>query len=185
MPLDPVSNVAAAIAELTGEGADTVILRTAGDLGLVNPTTLVLGSNLENLDARQTGSNKLNLTGNTLDNTILGTALSAVTMRMTRTMMLEVLRRVDAGTLRLSDEVASHAFRIIQEAGRVEDAEMRRTFNMGLGLLIVRRIVREHEGKLEVHSEPGRGTRFTIHLPAAGVDPGVAAVKRRVVTEAG
>jgi len=28
-------------------------------------------------------------------------------------------------------------FRIIQEAGRVEDAEMRRTFNMGLGYLLV------------------------------------------------
>jgi phosphoribosylformylglycinamidine cyclo-ligase len=28
-------------------------------------------------------------------------------------------------------------FRIIQEAGRVEEAEMRRTFNMGLGYLLV------------------------------------------------
>ena len=40
----------------------------------------------------------------------------------------------------------------------------------GLGLPTVRRIVREHEGRLEVHSEPGRGTRFTIHLPAAGAE---------------
>jgi len=37
----------------------------------------------------------------------------------------------------------------------------------GLGLPTVRRIVQEHEGTLEVHSDPGRGTRFTIHLPAA------------------
>jgi signal transduction histidine kinase len=40
----------------------------------------------------------------------------------------------------------------------------------GLGLPTVRRIVREHDGKLEVHSEVGRGTRFTIHLPAAGAE---------------
>ncbi len=38
----------------------------------------------------------------------------------------------------------------------------------GLGLPTVQRIVREHGGTVEVHSEPGRGTRFTLHLPAAG-----------------
>jgi len=37
----------------------------------------------------------------------------------------------------------------------------------GLGLPAVRRIVTEHKGTLEVHSEVGRGTRFTIHLPPA------------------
>ena len=31
----------------------------------------------------------------------------------------------------------------------------------------VPRIVTEHEGALEVQSEVGRGTRFTLHLPAA------------------
>jgi len=37
----------------------------------------------------------------------------------------------------------------------------------GLGLPTVKRIVTEHGGTLDVHSEVGRGTRFTIHLPAA------------------
>ncbi len=37
----------------------------------------------------------------------------------------------------------------------------------GLGLPTVRRIMLEHAGEIEVHSEPGRGTRFTIRLPAA------------------
>ena len=35
----------------------------------------------------------------------------------------------------------------------------------GLGLLIVRRVVREHGGEIEIHSEPGAGTRILIHLP--------------------
>jgi signal transduction histidine kinase len=37
----------------------------------------------------------------------------------------------------------------------------------GLGLPIVRRIVTEHGGTIEVSSEVGRGTEFTIWLPAA------------------
>jgi len=35
----------------------------------------------------------------------------------------------------------------------------------GLGLLIVRRIVREHGGEIEIQSEEGIGTRITLHLP--------------------
>ena len=35
----------------------------------------------------------------------------------------------------------------------------------GLGLAIVRKIVELHGGNLFVTSEPGRGTRFDIHLP--------------------
>ena len=35
----------------------------------------------------------------------------------------------------------------------------------GLGLMIVQRIVRDHGGEIEVHSEPGSGTTFTLFLP--------------------
>jgi signal transduction histidine kinase len=42
----------------------------------------------------------------------------------------------------------------------------------GLGLPTARRIVEEHGGRLSLHSEPGRGSDFTIHLPrSAGVVP--------------
>jgi signal transduction histidine kinase len=35
----------------------------------------------------------------------------------------------------------------------------------GLGLPIARQIIEKHGGTIELHSEEGRGTRFTIHLP--------------------
>jgi PAS domain S-box-containing protein len=43
----------------------------------------------------------------------------------------------------------------------------------GLGLSAVRGIIRSLGGVLELSSAPGRGTRFDIHLPAAGAPPRV------------
>ncbi len=41
----------------------------------------------------------------------------------------------------------------------------------GLGLCIVRRLLRESRGGLHVHSEPGRGSVFTLYLPARITGP--------------
>jgi len=43
-----------------------------------------------------------------------------------------------------------------------------KTRGMGLGLPIARRIVEAHGGRIEVGTEPGHGSRFTIALPVSG-----------------
>ncbi|MER3402554.1 MAG: hypothetical protein C4337_04480 [Armatimonadota bacterium] len=45
----------------------------------------------------------------------------------------------------------------------------RRDEGTGLGLSLVRQIVEEHGGQIEVWSEVGKGTRFSVFLPAEGV----------------
>ncbi|MDP9938313.1 hypothetical protein [Ectopseudomonas alcaliphila] len=67
------------IVEKKGEGEDTLQLRVSQDVldklaDASKATTLVLGANLENLDARNTSDLWLNLTGNALDNVIWGNA---------------------------------------------------------------------------------------------------------------
>ncbi len=59
------------VTELASEGNDTVVLRGSVN-DLINPTTLTVGANIENLDASNTGSTKLNLTGSTVANTLTG-----------------------------------------------------------------------------------------------------------------
>jgi len=41
----------------------------------------------------------------------------------------------------------------------------------GLGLLIVRRIIREHGGEIEIQSKPQQGTSVLIHLPHTAPSP--------------
>jgi trimeric autotransporter adhesin len=60
------------VTEGLNAGTDTIVLQSSSTN--VIASTLILGANIETLDARLTGSSKLNLTGNALINSLTGNA---------------------------------------------------------------------------------------------------------------
>jgi signal transduction histidine kinase/uncharacterized protein YigA (DUF484 family) len=60
---------------------------------------------------------------------------------------------------------AEHLDRIFEPFWQVEHATTRRFGGTGLGLGVARKLARLLEGRLEVVSEPGQGSTFTLSLP--------------------
>jgi signal transduction histidine kinase len=84
----------------------------------------------------------------------------------------ELILRVDAD----GDEVHIH---VIDTGPGIDEAKLGDIFRpyvslrsggTGLGLPTARRIVQEHGGRMTVHSEVGRGSDFTIHLPQSAAN---------------
>jgi two-component system phosphate regulon sensor histidine kinase PhoR len=80
-------------------------------------------------------------------------------------------RRRAGVALSVSDDGAGiprvHLPRLTERFYRVDAARSRAVGGTGLGLAIVKHIVNRHRGLLEIESEEGRGSTFTVWLPAA------------------
>jgi two-component system phosphate regulon sensor histidine kinase PhoR len=60
-----------------------------------------------------------------------------------------------------------HLPRLTERFYRVDSHRSREKGGTGLGLAIVKHIVNRHRGRLRIESEPGKGSRFIVILPAA------------------
>ncbi len=63
---------------------------------------------------------------------------------------------------------AAHLPRLTERFYRVDTARSRQLGGTGLGLAIVKHVVNRHRGRLDIQSTPGKGSTFTVTLPAAG-----------------
>jgi signal transduction histidine kinase len=66
---------------------------------------------------------------------------------------------------------AEHLPHIFDRFYRVDRARNRDDGGTGLGLAIVDSFVKAHGGQVEVTSEPGEGSVFTVFLPRKGPGP--------------
>jgi len=64
---------------------------------------------------------------------------------------------------------AEHLPRLTERFYRVDGSRSRETGGTGLGLSIVKHVVQRHGGELKISSEPGKGSTFTLLIPAARV----------------
>ena len=62
-----------------------------------------------------------------------------------------------------------HHERIFERFYRVDKSRSRKLGGTGLGLSIVKHVMQNHGGRVELSSAPGRGSTFTLRLPAAAL----------------
>lgn len=100
---------------------------------------------------------------NLLDNAIKYTHRGSVTVRCHQADHQVVVEVADTG----EGIEPEHLPRIFERFYRVDKARSREQGGSGLGLAIVKHLVQAMAGTIEVHSQPGVGTRFTLRLPVA------------------
>ena len=98
------------------------------------------------------------LFSNLLDNGVKYTKKGFVKVDLSRSETMVVVEVADSGC-GLAESDIDHIFK---QFYRVDNQEL----GTGLGLFIVKKIVDLYQGKIEVESRLGHGSRFLVHLPA-------------------
>lgn len=154
--------------DISGVRVDEILLRLPADLAKMNPYYLVTLQ----FDALPTDEEQLLVLGN---EELLFTAIKNIVAnacKYSRNHRADVRLAATGNTLVITVQdtgigiPATEIERIFQPFYRVD--ESRHTAGFGLGLSLANRFVKLHKGYIEVSSQPGKGTLFTIYLPVAG-----------------
>jgi two-component system sensor histidine kinase BaeS len=144
------------LAELVGERADA-------QAGLFGVKGIELDQHLEVAqaygDERRVGQIVDNLLSNALRYTEPGGHVRVEVAQRDGEAIFEVR---DSG-IGIAGEELPHIF---ERFWRGERSRARKTGGAGIGLAIVRELVRAHDGRIDVQSKPGEGSRFRVSLPA-------------------
>ncbi len=113
---------------------------------------------------------------NLLDNALKYTERGQVGVTLTQAGGEALLEVSDTGRGIAPDE---HQ-RIFDEFYRIEGSGEQNPQGVGLGLSIVKHLCELMHARIELHSRPGEGTRFTVTLPSVHAGPGTAAILRSI-----
>jgi signal transduction histidine kinase len=105
---------------------------------------------------------------NLVSNAVKFTERGRIEVRLTTSGRDAALEVVDTGVGIPAEQIGT----IFEEFYQVNNSERDSTKGFGLGLAIARRLARQLGGGLEVESESGRGSRFSVTLP--GIVDGTA-----------
>jgi two-component system phosphate regulon sensor histidine kinase PhoR len=84
--------------------------------------------------------------------------------------VIDISTKIEAATLFIAVKdngigiAAEHQKKIFERFYRITDGELHLNKGFGLGLNFVKKVIDTHHGKIEVLSEPGKGSTFTLKL---------------------
>ena len=150
-----VDEVTSTVRPMMERSANTLVVRAEGDLGQMRA------------DASKVRQSLLNLLSNSAKFTEAGTVTLEVRRSETESGPWIGMAVTDTGIGLSPDQLAQ----LFQPFTQVDSSPTRRYGGTGLGLVISRDFCRLMGGDISVESQLGRGSTFTIRLPAVVPDP--------------